>query len=83
MVIKVFQEREKAIEKVEESYERLIKEKDERIKELQERLKEKTKPFGSYGKSLISNTININLWKPLILLRRRGSVNEPEGRKIL
>lgn len=48
MVIKVFQEREKAIEKVEESYERLIKEKDERIKELQERLKEKTKPFWKF-----------------------------------
>jgi len=34
MVIKVFQEREKAIEKVEESYERLIK--------------EKTKPFWKF-----------------------------------
>jgi len=36
MVIKVFQEREKAIQKVEESYERLVKEKDARIKELQD-----------------------------------------------
>jgi len=48
MVIKVFQEREKAIEKVEESYERLIKEKDERIKELQARLQEKSKPFWKF-----------------------------------
>ncbi len=48
MIIKVFQEREKAIEKVEESYERLIKEKDERIKELQKQLKEKSKPFWKF-----------------------------------
>ena len=48
MVIKVFQEREKALEKVEESYERLLKEKDERIKELQERLQEKNKPFWKF-----------------------------------
>ncbi len=48
MIIKVFQEREKALEKVEESYERLIKEKDERIKELQERLKERSKPFWKF-----------------------------------
>lgn len=41
MLIKVLQERENALKKVEEGYERLIKEKEERIKELQERIKEK------------------------------------------
>ena len=55
MVIKVFQEREKAIEKVENAFRQLleqkdllIKEKDERIKELQERLKERVKAFWKF-----------------------------------
>ena len=48
MVIKMFQEREKAVEEVKNTYERLINEKDERIKELQERIKEKSKPFWKF-----------------------------------
>jgi len=48
MVIKVFQEREKAVEEIKNTYERLISEKDQRIKELQERLKEKSKPFWKF-----------------------------------
>ena len=48
MVIKVFQEREKAVEEIKNVYERLISEKDQRIKELQERLKEKSKPFWKF-----------------------------------
>lgn len=50
MVLKVFQEKEKALEKVEQTYERLLKEKDQRIIELQERLKEKNKPFWKFWK---------------------------------
>ena len=48
MVIKVFQEREKAVEEVKNAYERLIDEKDQRIKELQKILKEKSKPFWKF-----------------------------------
>ena len=48
MVIKVFQEREKAVEEVKNVYEKLINEKDERIKELQKQLKEKSKPFWKF-----------------------------------
>lgn len=48
MVIKVLQEREKAIEEVKNVYERLINEKDERIKELQDALKEKSRPFWKF-----------------------------------
>lgn len=48
VALKVFHEREKALEEVKNTFERLLNEKDERIKELKEQLEKQSKPFWKF-----------------------------------